>query len=216
MPDDIEYIAQLIREESGHDILLFDHGFIQKTIARRQTNSGKRDTTEYLAFVSKTPSERSALLNGLLNTYSTFFRNSLTYAYLEQLLIPELISRKEKVEGATLRIWSAGCSTGQEAYSLAMLFDEVVRRSGSDCTFRIFATDISQSALETARTGSFEADAVKDLSVRQLEQYFVAKGDRYEAKQELKRYIDFSEHDLLKSTSFCPPACIFGDLDIAV
>lgn len=216
MADRIADIAELVMQDSGQDILRFEPGFIRSTVSRRQLANGFKDIEHYSAFLSVDSGERAALLSGLLDTYTTFFRNPLTFSYLDQILLPQLISRNAQPKGRTIRIWSAGCSTGQEAYSLAMLLLETIARTGSDCSFRIFATDISLPSLKTARQGKYEPEAVKDLSLRLLEKYFIQHGNHFIISDELKQYIDFTEYNLLNPNSVCPPACIYGDLDMAL
>jgi chemotaxis methyl-accepting protein methylase len=209
----LHHIAGQVYQDLGKDILIFDPVYLQKTLARRLAFLELSDTGAYLELLESTPSETGLFLDALSNSYTTFFRNPLTFAYLEQVIFPALITGKGPLIGS-IRIWSAGCAMGQEAYSLAMLLDEACARSGASFTFQIFATDNSRQALEFARKGRYDAAALDNVRMGQRDAYFVQRGDAYETTDRLNAHIEFSYYDILDTQSVCPPACIFGDLDI--
>ncbi|MFZ1729750.1 MAG: CheR family methyltransferase [Bacteroidota bacterium] len=214
MKHNIDVIAEIVNRSVGKDILVFDPPYLQKMLAKRVEFHSFVDTTAYIEFLESNLSEVLAFYESLLNTYTTFFRNPLTFAYLEQVLFPAMISQRNHTNSA-IRIWSSGCATGQEAYSIAMILDEVISRMDSSCTYSIFATDVSSAALETARLGRYQNDGFLNLRMRQRDDYFEPRGDAFEVSSRIKEHVDFSYYDMLNEGSVCPPPCIYGDLDLA-
>lgn len=145
--------------------------------------------------------------------YSEFFRNSLTFAVLERIVLPSLVLKKKNSGRKEIRIWSAACAGGQEAYSVAILLEELKNQGGENPACRIFATDISETRIEEAREGLFSSESLNNVGLKRLNSCFIRQGPRYIVRPELKKYIDFSVFDLL-GDPICPSASIFGDFDI--
>lgn len=133
---------------------------------------------------------------------------------LEQLVLPGLAAELNRSGRKELRVWSAGCASGQEAYSLAILLVELAAQRGSGFNFRVFATDNSEAGLAAARAGVYEAAALKNLRLDHLNKYFTAQGQAYALKEEIKKLVDFSSYDLADEKLACPPASIYGDFDL--
>ncbi len=204
-------MIRIMKETYKKDLTVYDDAFLVKALERRMTgiNVGKSD---YPLYLQENRHEADCLLISFQITYSQFFRNPLTFAVLEQCVLPHLISQKS--ENGEIRVWSAGCSTGQEAYSIGMLLDEMIKSSSKPMRFRIFATDLSQDALGAARTGIYDENSVANIRMKYLKSYFIKQGEAYTVAPGLKQKIDFSEYDLLDSHSSNPPDSIFGDFDI--
>jgi chemotaxis protein methyltransferase CheR len=124
--------------------------------------------------------------------------------------------QKKKSHNRELRIWSAACAAGQEAYSIAILCDEISKKQKSDVHFRIFATDKSETELQKAQEGVYAADAMKKVTLERFKKYFSSKGEMYAVNSQIRNYIDFSTFDLLGEESLCPPTSIFGGFDIVI
>lgn len=204
-------IILIMQATYGKDLSIFDDAFLTKSLERRMlaTDVKKQDYGMYL----QANSDEAEMLTASFNiTYSQFFRNSLTFAVLEQLVLPHLLSKKP--EGGEIRVWSAGCSTGQEAYSIGILLDEMVRASSKPMRFRIFATDLSTEALDIAREGVYDEEGIANLKLKHLKKYFAKDTESYAVDPGLKQKIDFSEYDLMDQYSINPPDSIFGDFDI--
>lgn len=206
----IHKIIQIMKETYAKDLTIFDDAFLIKSLERRMAAAVKG--SDYPLFLQDNRVEADILMASFNIMYSQFFRNSMTFAVLEQLVLPQLLSRKP--EGGEIRVWSAGCSTGQEAYSISILLEEMVKSASKSMRFRIFATDLSCEALNIAKEGSYDEDGVANLRMKHLKSYFTRKGETYTVEPCLKQKIDFSEYDLLDPYSINPPDSIFGDFDI--
>jgi chemotaxis protein methyltransferase CheR len=148
--------------------------------------------------------------------YSEFFRNQLTFALLEQLILPGILTEIEKNGRGEIRVWSAGCAAGQEAYSIAILLDELsASRNNHAVSFRIFATDRFEPSLEAARQGVYDSAAVRNVRQKHIQKYFTREGDTFRIVDSLKKQVDFSVHDLLDQRLGCPSESIYGDFDLA-
>ena len=196
----------------GFDLSIFDESFLQKTIDGRCAANNMPALPDYADFLSNSFMEAETLQNSLNISYSEFFRNTLIFANLEQWILPKMIEQKSN--SSELRIWSAGCSSGQEPYSVAMLLDKYCKTSEKALRYRIIATDISQTSLDTAKKGEYNEDAVQNVKVKQMKEYFTKIGDKYIISSALKEHVDFSNYDLLDKSSFYPQESIFGNFDI--
>jgi chemotaxis protein methyltransferase CheR len=204
--------ATLILDSYGMDVSVYDASFLSDTIKRRVIALGLRSASEYLESMKADPEEASRLRDALRISYSRFFRDPLAFAVLERIVLPDLMCRKP--EGGEIRVWSAGCASGQEAYSIAILLDEAVRNSAKPLRYRIFATDIREESVDAARTGVFALDELGDVRQKYLETCFARNGDSFSVVSRLRRCIDFSVHDLLDRNVSHPPESIFGDFDV--
>lgn len=204
-------LIRIMKEVYKKDLTIYDDAFLIKSLERRMADI-KLSAAEYPLYLQQNRLEADLLMASFQITYSQFFRNALTFAVLEKLILPQLFSQKP--ENGEIRVWSAGCSTGQEAYSIGILLEEGIKSVSKPRRFRIFATDLSSEALSVARTGLYDGDDIANIRMKQLKNYFEKQGDAYAIGSELKEKIDFSEYDLLDSHSSNPPDSIFGDFDI--
>lgn len=214
MRDELRIIKTLMKQTYGRDISIYDNSFLMKSLERRWVATGVNNVVEYCRCLEKNSSEADAFYSSLNISYSQFFRDPLTFALLEQSIFPILISHKPK--GSEIRIWSAGCSSGQEAYSMAILFSDLIEVIGKDVRLRIFATDISQEALDAGRAGVFDQNSVQNVKMKHLNKYFTKEGETYKIVSQLREYISFSNYDLLDLSSVNPPESIYGDFDIVM
>jgi len=212
MNRELNEIIRVMKQTYEKDISMYDESFLLKSLERRLIGNQRIEAREYANYLKENSIEADALYSSLNITYSEFFRNPLTFALMEQYVLPSLVRQKQT--GGEIRVWSAGCSGGQEAYSIAMLLNELVDTTGKAFRFRIFATDISQAALSIARTGSYDQDAIQNITLRQLHRYFIREDNKYSIISELKERINFSTYDLMDDFSSNPPESIYGDFDI--
>lgn len=204
----------LLREAHGRDLALFDEAFLAKSLQRRLDGVGLADWPAYLDLLAQDGAEAQALFASLNIGYSEFFRDPLAFAMLEQVLLPGLLQQTQQSGQAGLRVWSAGCAAGQEAWSIAILLDEQNAERGQPLPFRIFATDSAEAALAEAREGVYDAASVQQLRLKHLRRYFTVTGDAYRLSPALKAHVDFSVFDLLAEGSNSPVAAIYGDFDL--
>ncbi len=204
-------IIRTMSQIHGREISMYDPSFLEKALEKRCHDTGIPTAEAYHRYLEASAAEAELYCGSLNITYSDFFRNPLTFALLEQWVLPGLISQNT---GAEIRVWSAGCSCGQEAYSIAMLLSNLGPVEGQPVRFRIFATDISESALDFARRGVYAEDAVQNLRMKEINSYFLKMGESYTIIPPLKNSVSFSTYDLLDQNSAYPPESIYGDFDI--
>lgn len=199
--------------DHGYDISRFEKSFLEKTIHSRMAALGL-SPREYRDLVQCSQAEAAGLFSSLHVTFSEFFRNPLTFAMLEQVILPRLIEEKRTGGTGEIRIWSAGCSTGQESYSLAIILDDLITSASLPVTFRVFATDISEPVLAKAREGVYESQSMQQVRLRHLDRYFTPLPLGWNVRDSLRSMIDFSLYDLLDTASSSPPGSIFGHFDL--
>lgn len=210
----MENIIRFMHDKYTLNVSIYDASFLEKTIASRMFFSSCNSTSDYLILLNKMHTEVTMLIESLTNSYSEFFRNPLTFALLKQIIYPKVFEKKETNHHSEVRIWSAGCAAGQEAYSLAMLADEFISEHSASKSFRIFATDISTKHLEDAKRGIYDQKSIQNTIQGFINSYFTVKGQSYSVSEKVKKYIDFSQYDLLDSLTNAPPSSIFGGFDI--
>lgn len=214
MNEELSKIITVMKQRYGKDISIYDQPFLLKSLERRWIATGVNNDAEYCRCLEKNNMEADAFYSSLHITFSHFFRDSLTFALLERSIFPSLVYHKP--EGSEIRIWSAGCSSGQEAYSIAMLLFDLAEASGKELRFRILATDISEEALAAGGTGVYDQSMVQDVKMKHLNKYFAKQGKTYTIVPRLRQYINFSAYDLLDLSTANPPESIYGDFDIVM
>lgn len=195
------------------DVSIYEISFLNKTLQHRSTETGCKATKEYYTLLKQSSAEGKILIDALQNNYSEFFRNTLTYAVIKSIVLPSILIKKNKKE---IRIWSAACAQGQEAYSMAMLLEEFRNGDKDRFKYRIFATDKCESQIKKAITGIYRASDLNNVNLKQADKWFDKQNDTYTIKPELMENIDFSVFDLLDNTSSSPATSIFGDFDIVI
>lgn len=209
--DSVFEIMRIMKARYEKDLTIYDEAFLVKTLRRRMA-AININQSDYVLYLQKNRDEAESLVASFQISYSQFFRNGLTFAVLEQLVLPQLLSYKP--ENGEIRVWSAGCSTGQEAYSIAILLEELLISSSKPMRFRIFATDLSSEALDTARTGVYDEDSLSNVRMKYIKRYFSKMGAAYQVVPGLTEKIVFSQYDLLDAHSTNPPDSIYGDFDM--
>jgi chemotaxis methyl-accepting protein methylase len=192
----------------------FSNSLIENVIAARMSELGLVNLRAYLDYAVGVKSEEEAIYKKLINSYSQFFRNSLTFAFLEHSIFPNLMLAKENQPLKEVRVWSAACASGQEPYSIAMLLLEMHQNRYPLASFRIVATDIQSCQLENARKGSYLYDDVSNLSLQRIQNWFVVDHHNYTIKDQVKEVVSFEQFDLLASPGNSPSSSIFGCFDV--
>jgi chemotaxis methyl-accepting protein methylase len=215
MTEKYRQILDLLLINYGFDASVFEKSFFEKSVQKRMADTGSINLGHYMDTLVKDSDENKWLKKQLLNGFSEFFRNSLTFAVLEHIILPDFLLNANRKRSET-RIWSAACAGGHEAYSIAILFEELKRKFNQTPVYRIFGTDRNPESVVFATEGKYPAFALKKIPLSYLEKWFNHNGDLYDIVPELKSKIDFSVFDLFDTNYNCPPACIFGDFDIIV
>ena len=211
-----ENLVRVMKKVMGKDISRYEASFLAQTLRKRLSVTGVDTVADYAAFLPDHPGEAEELWRALNITYSEFFRNPLTFALLEQWILPRLLAERERQGRAEIRIWSAGCAAGPEAYSLAILLADLSAARDPAPPFRIIATDLSEAALAAAREGVYEAAALQNVRLKHLRAYFSPQGTAYRVGAGLRDRVDFSSHDLLDERFASPPESIYGDFDLVM
>lgn len=193
----IQKIISLLHERLQLDFTGYKSATLIRRIQRRISAVQSVGLTEYLAFLTSSDSEAELLANDLLISVTAFFRDKEAYKALEATLRQSTSINEEE-----FRIWVAGCATGEEAYSLAIMMYEIWLNKDKKPTLQIFATDIDDAALETARRGLYPAIALKELSPELIERYFNKRGAYYEIIKPLRDAVVFAKHNLVSDPPF--------------
>lgn len=209
-------IVLQIRDLYGVDISKFESGFLLNSIEKRIFINSCLDHDHYSTLILNDSNEADAFFRSLNINYSEFFRNKLTYAYLEQVVIPDIISLKLAKKEKEIRIWSAACSQGQEPYSLAIICEELTSKIKEKLQYRIIATDIIEQEVKAAKTGIYTPMSLGNVPLGYLQKYFLNIGENYQVTNEIRGNVDFSVFNLLEGDEFCPPVSIFGNFDIVL
>ncbi|PKL75227.1 MAG: hypothetical protein CVV27_16445, partial [Candidatus Melainabacteria bacterium HGW-Melainabacteria-1] len=195
----IPALLNLLTRRSGTDFTHYKLSTILRRIEHRQILLNLADLPAYLAWVRHHPQELDVLFQTLLIGVTGFFRDPEVFACLEPYLEKMLLN---KVPGDALRIWVPGCSTGEEAYTLAIMVDRLLATHGLDTAVQIFATDIDPQALASARAGQYSPKALQNLSPELRESCFTQTEDQYLLLKSLRNRVIFSQHDLTVNPPF--------------
>ncbi len=198
-------IFQIVRHRTGVDFRLYKRTTLERRIHRRIMARGCEGLEAYVELLSEDEPEAERLYKEILIHVTRFFRDPHVFDELEEHVMPAIFSRREA--GEEVRIWVAGCATGEEAYTLAIAFTEYQRKVGSNIPVQIFATDLSDTAVATARAGIYPAKIRNDLSDDILETYFRPLDGGYQVKKAIRSMCIFAVHDLTRD----PP---FSDIDL--
>ena len=198
----LKKIFVLLRAQTGHDFSQYKPNTINRRIERRMAVQQIDAIDGYVKFLQHTPSEVEALFRDLLIGVTHFFRDPEAFEALETQVIPKLFEGKPV--GAVIRVWSPGCSTGEEAYSLAMLLQERLEALKQNYILQIFATDIDSHAIATARAGVYPANIVANLTPERLTRFFTAEpdGSAYRIHKSIRDLLVFSEQNVIKDPPF--------------
>jgi len=216
MKETIYHNSIVFLQSQGIDISRYDATFLNKSLQKRITETHCESEDAYCHFLEQNNNEGDLFADSLHNSYSEFFRNPLTFSVLERIILPSLLLKKNSSQNKEIRIWSAACANGQEAYSLAMLMEELKKGKDKKMNYRMFATDQCEAQVNEARKGIYSAAALNNLNMKRVNQWFIKHVDTYTVKPELKEHIDFSMFDLFSVHLSVPPASIFGDFDLVV
>lgn len=196
----LKRIFELVRTRTGHDFSRYKRATILRRLARRMQLSHRSGIDDYLSYLRENPAEVQSLYDDLLISVTSFFRDPQAWEALRTHVVVPLVEHSEV--GQPLRIWVPGCATGEEAYSIAILFREEISRRDLHRDLVIFASDVDQGALATAREGIYPAAIANDVSETRLARYFRAEGDQYRVAAEIRDTVVFAVHSILRDPPF--------------
>ena len=199
--NELNSIFTIIKSQTGNDFSKYKISTIQRRIERRMAVNRINTMYDYVKYLKTETKEVHALFQDFLIGVTSFFRDETTFEALKTEIIGELL--KGKPPGAHIRVWVAGCSTGEEAYSIAIMLVEAMEILGRSYRVQIFATDIDSRAIEIARAGVYSASSMAEVSAERRKKYFVAERDgNYRINGEIREMLIFSEHNLIKAPPF--------------
>ena len=198
----IEKIFVLLRSQTGHDFSLYKKSTVYRRIERRMSVHKLADIASYVRFLQGNAQEAELLFKELLIGVTGFFRDLDAWELMLDRGIPSLLA--ERPVGAPIRAWVPACSTGEEAYSLAILLHETLGRAAamSGLTLQIFATDLDKDAIEKARQGIYAGTEVSGISAERLKRFFVPIGNRYQVSKQIRESVVFAPHNLVMDPPF--------------
>ena len=204
-------ILILLRTGTGHDFKHYKRATVLRRIERRMQVTAQPDLGAYYRYLLSNPEETKALLGDMLIGVTNFFRDREAFEALERDIVPQLVGAavSAQPEKEEIRIWSAGCSTGEEAYSLAMLVNDQLQLEDSKASLQIFATDIDERAISFGRAGLYPQAIVTDVPPTRLRHYFIKEDEHYRIRKEIREKVLFAKHSLLSD----PP---FSQIDLIV
>jgi two-component system CheB/CheR fusion protein len=198
----LKKIFVLLRAQTGHDFSQYKPSTIHRRIERRMAVHQIESMVSYLKYLQQTPLEVQALFNDLLIGVTNFFRDPEAFAALEEKAIPQLFA--SKAVGSAVRVWCAGCSTGEEAYSMAILLQERLELLKTSYKVQVFATDIDSRAIAVARAGLYPTSIADHVTPERLARFFTLEpdGSAYRVHKGIRDLLVFSEQDVIKDPPF--------------
>jgi len=201
----IEKVMIILRAQTGHDFSLYKKTTIYRRIERRIGLHHMDNIAAYVRFLRENSQEVETLFNELLIGVTNFFRDPAAWEQLKAAALPALLA--ERAPEQTLRAWVTGCSTGEEAYSLAMLFKEALdaikpKKATKNFTLQIFATDLDAKAIEKAREGVYPANISADVSPERLSRFFVKTERGYRVAKEIREMVIFAQQNIIMDPPF--------------
>jgi two-component system CheB/CheR fusion protein len=199
----VKKIFSLLRSQTGHDFSEYKPNTIHRQIARRMAVQQIEKMDSYIDFLRQTPAEVEALFLNFLIGVTSFFRDPGAFKAIEEQIIPKIFADKPAMDGL-IRVWSAGCSTGEEAYSIAILLQERMEALKQNHTMQVFATDIDNRTIATARAGYYPASIAADISPQRLARFFTPEpdGSAYRIQKNIRDMLVFSKQDVIKDPPF--------------
>ena len=196
--DDFNAIFSILRDHANIDLSQYKKSTITRRIERRMAAIKATSLKDYISYLKDTKGEAELLYKDMLIGVTSFFRDTDAFSALKKQLE---IYLEDHTGDDELRIWISACSTGEEAYSIAIMLDEILSSDRSK-HIKIFATDIDEDAVKQARTGIFPEVTVSNISPQRLKRYFTQKGNEFEIKPQLKERVIFSRHDIIMDPPF--------------
>src|SRR6185437_4831661 len=194
--EDFDVLLLMLKETRGFDFTGYKRSTLHRRIRRRMALLNLATFGEYRDYLELQPDEFSLLFDSMLINVTSFFRDPLAWQALRDKVIPELLSAKSAK--APIRVWSAGCATGEEAYTLAIVLAEALGPDQFRDRVKIYATDLDEDALQQARTATYEASALADIPERLRDVYFEPTGTKRAFRRDLRRQVIFGRNDLTR------------------
>ncbi|HET6779323.1 MAG TPA: protein-glutamate O-methyltransferase CheR, partial [Gemmatimonadales bacterium] len=194
--ESFEALLLYLKQSRGFDFTAYKRSSLMRRVQVRMQAAGIPTFPEYHDYLQVDPDEFTRLFNTILINVTSFFRDAPTWAALAETVLPGMLAALEP--GEPIRVWSAGCASGEEAYTIAMLLAEAAGPEQFRERVKIYGTDVDEEALNQARLGSYDSRAVEEVPPHLLAKYFDRVNDRYVFSKELRRRVIFGRHDLIQ------------------
>lgn len=216
MHADLDRFLARASELSGIDLSGYCRTLIDRCIAERMRRLAISDAAAYLCALSTDPAECDRLIDLLGINYSSFFRDPLVFGSIRHRVLPDIMERKRHGGSREIRVWSAGCGSGEEAYSVAILLRQVIDGDHDEWTPRIFATDIDRRALAAADAARFPRASFRTTQLGVIDAYLAPSDSGFRVRNVVKDMVRFSRHDLTSPRTAVPPDSVFGTFDLVL
>ena len=214
MNNDVKRILNYLNEKRGFDFSGYRTAMVERRVRQRFPFTKCKNCKNYFHYLQKNPDELNHLIDVLTINVSRFFRNTLTFEYIADQILPAIFYQKKENLDRSLRIWSAGCSMGEEPYSIAILINELFENEALMPDFNIFATDIDGKILKKAQKAAYPFESIQNVRYGLLKKYFFITEEWFQLIPEIKRLVLFSLYDILDKKCYVPPESIFGAFDM--
>jgi two-component system, chemotaxis family, CheB/CheR fusion protein len=215
----IQKIFSFIRSATGHDLSHYKQTTIRRRIERRMAIHQLSNISDYVKYLQQTPAEVDILFKDMLIGVTNFFRDPDAFKVLKEQVLPALL--KNKKPDSLIRVWTVGCSTGEEAYSMAILFSEAMGLVKQHFDIQVFASDIDAQAVDYARLGIYPDSIAADVSPERLNQYFIKEDNRFKVRRQIRDMVVFAVQNVIKDPPFskidlvsCRNLLIYMDSDL--
>ena len=212
----LEEVLEELRRARGLDLSSYRRGTLERRLAARMAAVNLKNPREYLERLSLDPLECDRLIETIEIKISSFFRDPLVFEFLAQRVLPLIIERRRRHPHRQIRVWSAGCAAGEEAYSLAILLAQVLEDENSRLLPYVCATDISPAALAAAQIGSYRRESFETTQMQVLDRFFTATANTFDVIPGIRRLVHFSRYDLTSGKSRAPADSVFGSFDLTL
>ena len=192
--EDVAYqkMKKLLHEKVGLDFNGYREEYLKRRFSIRLRATGTNTYRLYVRYLQKNPDEYNRVIDNLVINYTSFFRDKDVYSYLEKIVLPRLLKYNK------VRIWSAGCATGEEPYSLSILVHKVLGKKLANYDVKILASDLDEDALDKAAKAEYSRKQLNDMRDSLIAEYFSINGESYQVKDFVKQLVSFERHDLMK------------------
>lgn len=200
--DSFTRLFRLLHTKVNIDFTFYKPATVVRRVERRLGIVHAKNMDEYLGFIHKNPNEIQALFKDLLIGVTKFFRDTKAYETLNEEVLPSIFKAAMEREDRSVRVWVSACSTGEEAYSIALLMQDYIEKNKIPCQFKVFATDIDRDAIDFAGAGLYTDSIVADVDMELLSRYFEKKATGYQVRRSLRESVVFALQNLIKDPPF--------------
>lgn len=196
----LNHILMQLRSGTGHDFSQYKKSTVVRRIERRMLQHDIEAAEVYARYLKENPNEVQSLFKELLINVTSFFRDPEAFAALKKDVLPNLF--RDKPEGSVFRVWVAGCASGEEVYSIAILLREFLDETRRNFKLQLYATDLGEDCIATARGGLYPPNIVQDVTPERLRRFFTQEGASFRVKKEIRELVVFAVHNVIKDPPF--------------